>query len=150
MAEIHGHGSRDGGSNGFYLVAELLRQFLTSQLPETGRCHHRPAEQPLLPVSTGVAGHSPSLRFGILQDPLEVSKCRSQGRPVTRWLWLGVHFLVLTPTLQASGGTFDNEPNTSPLRDPLPALERAPSVPPAIDDLVKTTATNPKGADGSC
>ena len=114
----------------FYLVAELLRQFPSSQLPETGRCHRQPAEQPLLPVSTGVAGHSPSSRFGTLQDPLEVSKCRSQGRPVARWLWLGVHFLVLTPTLQASGGTVDSEPNTTPMRDPLLAPERSLSVPP--------------------
>ena len=33
---------------------------------------------------------------------------------------------MLTPTLQASGGTFDNEPNT-------------------VDDVVKIIATNPKG-----
>ena len=125
-AEAFAGSSRDGGSSDFYLVAELLRQFLTSLLPEAGRSHHRPAEQPLLPVSTGVAGHSPGSRFDTLQDPPKVSRCRLQGRPVTRWLWLGVHFLMLTPTLQASGGTFDNEPNT-------------------IDDVVKTIATNPKG-----
>ena len=58
---------------------------------------------------------------------------------------MGVHSLVLTPTLQASGGTLDNEPNTSPMRDPLPAPERSLSVPTPIDDLVKTKATHPKG-----
>ena len=100
----------DGRTTDFYLVAELLRQFLTSLLPEAGRSRLQPAEQPPIPVSTGLASHSPGTRFGTWKDPLKVIQCRLQGRPVTRWLWLGVHFLVLTPTPQTGGGTLDNEP----------------------------------------